>query len=141
MACFCGTKLLMKSGSDIPEWPGGWGSPPLISQQCNLIIDKDKCVAMSQMFTTVRNWMQRITPTTPAVHLKNLRDLTGAERKKKLKQVIYYSNTRDIEGYFPQKYFDYLLFWPLSSIWLCSQKTIRLSIGEKIILIMDKVNK
>jgi len=33
---------LTKSGSDIPEWPGGWGSPPLISQQCNLITDKDK---------------------------------------------------------------------------------------------------
>ena len=29
-------------------------------------------------------------------------------KEKKLKQVIYYSNTRDIEGYFPQKYFDYL---------------------------------
>jgi hypothetical protein len=52
--------------------------------------------------------MQRITPTTPAVHLQNLRDLTGAERKKKLKQVIYYSNTGDIEGYSPQKYSDYL---------------------------------
>jgi len=55
LAYFCGTQLLMKSGSDIPEWPGGWGSPPLISQQFNLIIDKDKCVAMSQIFTTVRN--------------------------------------------------------------------------------------
>jgi len=26
--------------------------------------------------------MQRITPTTPAVHLQNLRDITGAERKR-----------------------------------------------------------
>jgi hypothetical protein len=33
--------------------------------------------------------------------------ILGAERKK-LKQVIYYGNTGGIEGYFPQKYFDYL---------------------------------
>jgi hypothetical protein len=52
--------------------------------------------------------MQRITPTTPAVHLQNLRDLTGAERRRKIKQVIYYSDTGNIEGYFPQKYFDHL---------------------------------
>ena len=26
--------------------------------------------------------MQRMTPTTPAVHLQNLRDLIGTERKK-----------------------------------------------------------
>jgi hypothetical protein len=52
--------------------------------------------------------MQRITPTTPAVHLQNVRDLTGAERKKKKKQVIYYSDTGNIEAYFHQTYFDYL---------------------------------
>jgi len=48
--------------------------------------------------------MQRITPTTPAVHLQNVR----AKRKKKKKRVIYYSDTGDIEAYFHQKYFDYL---------------------------------
>jgi len=52
--------------------------------------------------------MQRITPTTPAVQLQNLRDLIGAERKEKKKQVIYYSHTGDIESHFSQKYCDYL---------------------------------
>jgi len=47
--------------------------------------------------------MQRITPTTPAVYLQNLRDLTGAERRRKLKQVIYHG-----DSYFPQTYFEYL---------------------------------
>ncbi len=38
----------MKSGSGIPDWPGAWGSPPLISQQCNLITDKNKCCYVSE---------------------------------------------------------------------------------------------
>jgi len=48
-----------------------------------------------------------MTPITLAVHLQNLRDLTEAERKR-LKQVIYYSDTGDMGADFPQRYFDYL---------------------------------
>jgi len=48
-----------------------------------------------------------MTPITPAVHLQNLRDLTGAERTK-IKTTDYYSDTGDMGADFPQRYFDYL---------------------------------
>jgi hypothetical protein len=44
-------------------------------------------------------------------------------------------------AYFPQKIIDLRNKLNKAYIWICSQKTIRLSIGEKIILIMDKVIK
>ena len=57
--------------------------------------------------------MQRIIPTTLAVHLQNVRDLTGPKRKKKKKRVIYYSDTGNIEAYFHQ---NILIIFPRNKL-------------------------
>jgi len=48
--------------------------------------------------------MQRITPTIPAVHSQNLRDLTGAERKKKKASDLLQQHWRH-RSLFPSKIF------------------------------------
>jgi len=49
--------------------------------------------------------MQKITPTTPAVHLQNVRDLTGAERKKKKKASDLLQRHWKHRSLFPSKIF------------------------------------
>jgi hypothetical protein len=49
--------------------------------------------------------MQRITPTTPAVNLQNVRDLTGAERKKKKQAIDLFQQHWKHRSLFPSKIF------------------------------------
>jgi hypothetical protein len=106
LAYFYGTQLLMKSSSDIPEWPGGWSSPPLFSQKWNLITDKEKCCYVPGVYHSKKLNAKNKSHNSSSAFAKSER--SDRNWKKEKKQVIYYSDTGDIEGYFPQKYFDYL---------------------------------
>jgi len=75
----------MKSGSDIPEWPGGWGSPPLFSQQCNLITDKDKCCYVPGVYHSKKLNAKNNSHNSSSAFVKSGGSDGGQKKKKKSK--------------------------------------------------------